>query len=227
MSGDRRHPEERRFPGLTSLVRTTATVERNDKITKATRYFIASARLTPECAAQTIRNHWGIESMHWGDGCRLWGRPVSPVARPWRAEHGSRPPARLQHGARRKGQTIHQNSPQSRRMEYRPPSDNPEPDPALTWTRCRGSKRRPIARRYERMLRSWTTSRGGAQAFARRSPCERRAKVLVFLQNLAICFRPSEILLRSAYVGILGTKRPSASQSASGRGARMDFRVGR
>jgi predicted transposase YbfD/YdcC len=33
MSGDRRHPEERRFPGLTSLVRATTTVERNGKIT--------------------------------------------------------------------------------------------------------------------------------------------------------------------------------------------------
>lgn len=31
----------------------------------ATRYFISSARLTPERAAEAIRGHWGIESMHW------------------------------------------------------------------------------------------------------------------------------------------------------------------
>lgn len=56
---DRRHPEERRFSGLTSPVRTTTTVERKGKITTETRDFIASTRLTPERAAQAIRNHWG------------------------------------------------------------------------------------------------------------------------------------------------------------------------
>ncbi len=65
LTGDRRHPGEHRFVGLTSLIRTTTQVERNRKITTDTRYFIASARLTPERAADAIRRHWGIESMHW------------------------------------------------------------------------------------------------------------------------------------------------------------------
>ena len=59
------NPGERRFPTLASLIRTTTQVERRGRITRDTRYFIASARLTPERAAEAIRNHWGIESLHW------------------------------------------------------------------------------------------------------------------------------------------------------------------
>lgn len=65
MAGDRRHPGEHRFPGLASLIRTTTQVERNGKTTRETRYFIASAALTAERAAEAIRGHWGIESLHW------------------------------------------------------------------------------------------------------------------------------------------------------------------
>ncbi len=65
LTGDRRHPGEHRFAGLTSLVRTTTETERRGRTTIDTRYFIASARLTPERAAEAIRHHWGIESLHW------------------------------------------------------------------------------------------------------------------------------------------------------------------
>jgi len=65
LSGDRRHPGEHRFPALACLVKAVTQVERNGTVTRDTRYFISSARLTPERAAQAIRNHWGIESMHW------------------------------------------------------------------------------------------------------------------------------------------------------------------
>ena len=65
MSGDRRHPGEHRFPGLASLIRTTTQVERNGRTTQETRYFISSALLTPQRAAEAIRSHWGIESLHW------------------------------------------------------------------------------------------------------------------------------------------------------------------
>jgi predicted transposase YbfD/YdcC len=65
LTGDRRHPGEHRFPALASLVQATTTVERQGKTTRDTRYFIASARLTPERAAHAIRSHWGIESLHW------------------------------------------------------------------------------------------------------------------------------------------------------------------
>lgn len=65
LTGNRRHPGEHRFAALRSLIRTTTQVERHGKVTRDTRYFISSAPLTPERAAEAIRNHWGIESMHW------------------------------------------------------------------------------------------------------------------------------------------------------------------
>jgi predicted transposase YbfD/YdcC len=65
LTGDRRHPGEHRFPNLKSLVRATTQVERNGKVTAETRYFISSARLTPQRAAEAIRSHWGVESLHW------------------------------------------------------------------------------------------------------------------------------------------------------------------
>jgi predicted transposase YbfD/YdcC len=65
MTGDRRHPGEHRFPALACLINATTQVERHGKVTRDTRYFIASAALTPERAAQAIRSHWGVESLHW------------------------------------------------------------------------------------------------------------------------------------------------------------------
>lgn len=65
LNGDRRYPDEPRFHALNSLVRTTTRTEWRGKVTEETRYFISSARLTPERAAEAIRSHWGIESMHW------------------------------------------------------------------------------------------------------------------------------------------------------------------
>ncbi|MFN4090415.1 MAG: ISAs1 family transposase, partial [Alphaproteobacteria bacterium] len=65
MSSDRRHPGEPRFEGLKSLVMTTTRTERHGKVSQETRYFISSAALSPERAAEAIRGHWGIESMHW------------------------------------------------------------------------------------------------------------------------------------------------------------------
>lgn len=65
LTGDRRHPGENRFVGLASLISSTTQVERQGKVTRDTRYFISSAHLSPERAAEAIRNHWGIESLHW------------------------------------------------------------------------------------------------------------------------------------------------------------------
>ena len=65
MTGDRRYPGEHRFPSLSSLIETTTQVERCGKTTRETRYFISSARLTPGRAAEAIRSHWGVESLHW------------------------------------------------------------------------------------------------------------------------------------------------------------------
>ena len=63
--GERRYPDEPRFHALKCLVKTTTTTEWRGKITTETRYFISSALLTPQRAAQAIRAHWGVESLHW------------------------------------------------------------------------------------------------------------------------------------------------------------------
>lgn len=65
LAGDRRYPGEPRFHALKALVMTTTTTEWRGKITQETRYFISSALLTPHRAAEAIRAHWGIESLHW------------------------------------------------------------------------------------------------------------------------------------------------------------------
>lgn len=65
MDGGRRHPDERRFPGVASLVKSVTRTEWRGKITSETRYFVSSAVLTPQRAAAAIRSHWTIESMHW------------------------------------------------------------------------------------------------------------------------------------------------------------------
>ena len=65
MAGGRRHPGEPRFAALKSLVMTTTRTERRGKLSEETRYFISSAALTPERAAEAVRGHWGIESLHW------------------------------------------------------------------------------------------------------------------------------------------------------------------
>ena len=53
------------MPGLKSIVKAVTKTEYRGKTTSETRYFVSSALLTPERAAQAIRSHWAIESMHW------------------------------------------------------------------------------------------------------------------------------------------------------------------
>jgi predicted transposase YbfD/YdcC len=65
LSGDRRYPGEPRFPGLQCLIRTTTRSERRGKVSEQTRYYISSDALSPARAAEAIRGHWGIESLHW------------------------------------------------------------------------------------------------------------------------------------------------------------------
>lgn len=65
LTSGRRYPDEPRLPALKSLVKTTTRTEWRGKITEETRYFVSSAPLTPQRAAEAIRAHWGIESLHW------------------------------------------------------------------------------------------------------------------------------------------------------------------
>jgi predicted transposase YbfD/YdcC len=60
-----RYPGEPRFHALRCLIKTTTRSERRGKTSQETRYFLSSARLAPERAAEAIRGHCGIESLHW------------------------------------------------------------------------------------------------------------------------------------------------------------------
>lgn len=63
---DRRHPGEAVMPGLASIAMVEAEVERDGRITRSHRFYLASAHLTPERFAAAVRAHWGIENgVHW------------------------------------------------------------------------------------------------------------------------------------------------------------------
>ena len=65
LAGERRYPDEPRFPALKSIVKTETCIEWRGRVTAETRYFVSSAALTPDRAAEAVRAHWGIESLHW------------------------------------------------------------------------------------------------------------------------------------------------------------------
>jgi predicted transposase YbfD/YdcC len=63
---DRRYKDEPRFPGLACIASVQSTREAGATVTHATRYYLASARLTPETFAAAVRAHWAIENrLHW------------------------------------------------------------------------------------------------------------------------------------------------------------------
>jgi predicted transposase YbfD/YdcC len=63
---DRRYAGEPRLPGLATLACVEATRTEAGRTTRSTRFYISSARLTPEAFARAVRGHWAIEnSLHW------------------------------------------------------------------------------------------------------------------------------------------------------------------
>lgn len=63
---DRRYAGEPRFPGLLTLACVEATRTGAGRTSLSTRYYLSSARLTPEAFARAVRAHWAIEnSLHW------------------------------------------------------------------------------------------------------------------------------------------------------------------
>ena len=68
---DRRYAGEPKFPGLATLAcveatRTETSGAAAGKTTRSTRYYLSSAKLTPETLARAVRGHWAIEnSLHW------------------------------------------------------------------------------------------------------------------------------------------------------------------
>lgn len=66
LSGDRRYPDEPRFPTLKAIAMVEATVEKAGTVTTMRRFFLSSAVLTPQSLEQAVRGHWGIENgLHW------------------------------------------------------------------------------------------------------------------------------------------------------------------
>jgi predicted transposase YbfD/YdcC len=63
---DRRYAGEPRLPGLATLACVEATRTQAGHTSTSTRYYIASATLTPEAFARAVRGHWAIENaLHW------------------------------------------------------------------------------------------------------------------------------------------------------------------
>lgn len=66
LDGDRRFPGELRLPDVASIVRVETIAHLADRSRTDTRYFISSAALTAQQAAEAVRGHWGIENrLHW------------------------------------------------------------------------------------------------------------------------------------------------------------------
>jgi predicted transposase YbfD/YdcC len=66
LDGDRRFPGELRLPHAATLIRVQSRAELADRSRFETRYYISSAELSAQRAAETVRGHWGIENqLHW------------------------------------------------------------------------------------------------------------------------------------------------------------------
>ena len=66
LAGERRFPGELRLPGAKTIVRVRSRTELKDRCRTDTRYYIASAALDAQRAAEIVRGHWGIENrLHW------------------------------------------------------------------------------------------------------------------------------------------------------------------
>lgn len=66
LNGDRRFPGELRLPGVATIVKVASRTELKDQGRFETRYYISSAALSAQRAADAIRSHWAIEnSLHW------------------------------------------------------------------------------------------------------------------------------------------------------------------
>ncbi len=55
-----------RLPAIASIIRVGSKAELKDRCRVETRYYVSSATLSAQAAAEAIRGHWGIENrLHW------------------------------------------------------------------------------------------------------------------------------------------------------------------
>ena len=63
---DDRDPDRPAMPGLATIARVEARVERGGRETISVRYYLSSARLSAAAFAKAVRSHWAIENgLHW------------------------------------------------------------------------------------------------------------------------------------------------------------------
>jgi predicted transposase YbfD/YdcC len=66
LDGERRFPGELRLPHAATLIRVQSRAELCDRSRFETRYYVSSAALSAQQAAQAVRGHWSIENqLHW------------------------------------------------------------------------------------------------------------------------------------------------------------------
>jgi predicted transposase YbfD/YdcC len=66
LSGERRFPGELRLPKTSTVIRVVSRTQLKDRCRFDTRYFISSAALTAQKAAEAVRGHWLVENaLHW------------------------------------------------------------------------------------------------------------------------------------------------------------------
>jgi predicted transposase YbfD/YdcC len=66
LTSERRFPDERAFPRLTTIAMVQSTTQRGGKIETERRYYISSAKLDAKTFAHAVRAHWGVENrLHW------------------------------------------------------------------------------------------------------------------------------------------------------------------
>ena len=137
LNGDRRFPSETRLPGAACLVRVSSRTELKDRCRFDTRYYVSSAPLTAERAAEAVRGHWGIENrLHWvldvvfaDDQSRL------------RKGHGAHTMAIIRHFA----VNLVRAAPDPVRPEPLKPQRRPKP----------GSTPRPMSLKLRRKVAGW------------------------------------------------------------------------
>jgi predicted transposase YbfD/YdcC len=66
LDGDHRFPGEVRLPHVATIIRVASRAELKDRCRFETRYYVSSAVLSAQRAAEAVRSHWAIEnSLHW------------------------------------------------------------------------------------------------------------------------------------------------------------------
>lgn len=137
LDGGRRFPGETRLPGVACLVRVSSRTELKDRCRFDTRFYVSSAPLTAQRAAEAVRGHWGIENrLHWvldvvfaDDQSRL------------RKGHGAHTMAIVRHFAVNLLRTA-------------PNPVSPEPSPLKRRPKP-GSIQKPVSLKLRRKIASW------------------------------------------------------------------------